>query len=234
MSGNTSGQPDCLRARTRPIRSITIVVDTQACPWASSLSTQRQGRCCIRWPCALARHSTKSQTPCRKRQTIPIRQHPTTCQAVVGERMDLMPSNEQRSAAAFRDAPRLRRLMSKLYARTKLSVRILLDGSFHAGTKPCISLLSSNSSNPDGYKLTSNTGTWLPRRLTCSKTTLWKPPGTTLRAGARNAPNRPSGSLLGPLCGLALQMFQNDPLEASWDHFAGWRLECSKTNAGGQ
>ena len=24
-------------------------------------------------------------------------------------------------------------------------------------------------------------------------------------------------------------MLQNDPLEASWDHFAGWRLKCSKT-----
>ena len=39
----------------------------------------------------------------------------------------------------------------------------------------------------------------------------------------------PSGGLLGPLCGLALQMLQNDPLEPSWGHFPRWRLKCSKT-----
>ena len=32
-----------------------------------------------------------------------------------------------------------------------------------------------------------------------------------------------------PLCGLAPEMLQNDPLQASCDHFAGWRLKCSKT-----
>jgi hypothetical protein len=46
-------------------------------------------------------------------------------------------------------------------------------------------------------------------RLKCSTTTLWRLPGTTLRAGA--------------------EMLQNDPLETSWDHFAGWHLKCSKT-----
>ena len=44
----------------------------------------------------------------------------------------LMPSNAQRYAAPCRDASRLGRLMRKLFARTTLSVRVLLDGSFHA------------------------------------------------------------------------------------------------------
>ena len=34
--------------------------------------------------------------------------------------------------------------------------------------------------------------------------------------------------------GLAPEMVENDSLEASWDHFAGWRLRCSKTSVGGQ
>ena len=36
-------------------------------------------------------------------------------------------------------------------------------------------------------------------------------------------------ALLRPLCALGLEMLQNDPLGASWDHFASWRWKCLKT-----
>ena len=54
----------------------------------------------------------------------------------------------------------------------------------------------------------------------CSKTAFWRFPGPTLRAGPRNAPKRPSGGFLGPLCGLGPEMLQNSFPEASWAHFA--------------
>ena len=57
----------------------------------------------------------------------------------------------------------------------------------------------------------------------------WRLPGPTLRAGAGNASKRPSGGLLGPLCGLGPEMLQSGLLEASWPHFAGclqaWGLD---------
>ena len=56
----------------------------------------------------------------------------------------------------------------------------------------------------------------------CSKTVLWKLPGLTFRAGARNPSKHYSGSLLGSLFGLGAEMLQNSTLEASWAHFPGW------------
>ena len=61
------------------------------------------------------------------------------------------------------------------------------------------------------------------------ETVLWKSPGLTFRAGARNALKLSSGSLLGSLSGLGPEMLQNYPLEASWAHFPSWVQKCLQT-----
>ncbi len=69
---------------------------------------------------------------------------------------------------------------------------------------------------------------WAPRGLSGpirpggSKTGLWRPPGATLRPGARNPPKWASGGLLGVLSGLVLEMLEIGPPEASWGYFLAW------------
>ena len=56
----------------------------------------------------------------------------------------------------------------------------------------------------------------------CFETVLWRLPGLTFRAGARNASKLSSGSFLGSLSGLGPEMLQNYPLDAFWVHFPGY------------
>ena len=60
-------------------------------------------------------------------------------------------------------------------------------------------------------------------------TAFWKLPGSTLKAGARNALKQPSGSSLGLFSVLSAKLIQNCLLDAFWAHFLGWGPTCSKT-----